>query len=99
MMPRVITLKSRATCADCGARLEVGASARYYGRNRIYGLACHDVDWRQVRQDRARVGVLAYALLHELRAAGYVSDLADELQEAFEVDGRAMPPTDADLPF
>jgi ribosomal protein L37AE/L43A len=44
MARRVISLKYPATCADCGADLEVGDEARYYGRGRVYGVACHDRD-------------------------------------------------------
>ncbi len=40
-MPRIISLKYAAKCRDCGADLEVGARARYYGRGRIYGVDCH----------------------------------------------------------
>lgn len=38
---RRITLKFAGTCADCGAELPVGSTARWYGRGRIYGLSCH----------------------------------------------------------
>ena len=38
---RRITLKYSGTCADCGAFLPVGATARWYGRGRVYGLTCH----------------------------------------------------------
>lgn len=38
---RRITLKFAGTCADCGAQLAVGETARWYGRGRIYGLSCH----------------------------------------------------------
>lgn len=36
-----IELKFPATCKDCGAKLPVGAKARYYGPGRIYGMDCH----------------------------------------------------------
>lgn len=36
-----IRLKYAATCADCGAKLEAGALARYYGKGRVYGVECH----------------------------------------------------------
>ena len=38
---RRIILKFPGTCADCGAALPVGSTARWYGRGRIYGLSCH----------------------------------------------------------
>ena len=38
---RRITLKFAGSCADCGAELPVGTTARWYGRGRIYGLSCH----------------------------------------------------------
>ena len=41
MARRIINLKYPATCADCGAALEVGAPARYYGRGKVYGTECH----------------------------------------------------------
>lgn len=41
-MPRIINLKYAAVCKDCGATLEVGDRARYYGRGKIYGVDCHD---------------------------------------------------------
>jgi len=37
-----IVLKYPATCKECGANLEVGDKARYYGRNGIYGIDCHE---------------------------------------------------------
>lgn len=40
-MARTITLRFPATCADCGAALEVGATARWYGRGKVYGTTCH----------------------------------------------------------
>lgn len=40
-MTRIISLKYPAKCRDCGADLEVGAKARYYGRGRVYGVECH----------------------------------------------------------
>jgi hypothetical protein len=36
-----IVLKYPATCSDCGASLDAGQPARYYGRGRVYGLNCH----------------------------------------------------------
>jgi hypothetical protein len=41
-MARTITLKFPGKCADCGAALEVGASAVWYGRGRVYGRGCHE---------------------------------------------------------
>lgn len=49
MARRIINLKYAATCADCGADLEVGAPARYYGRGKVYGTQCH-ADTRQQPQ-------------------------------------------------
>ena len=40
-MAKQITLKYDATCKDCGAHLEAGTLARYYGKGRIYGIGCH----------------------------------------------------------
>ena len=40
-MSRVITLKYPGKCAECGAELVKGATARYYGPGRIYGVECH----------------------------------------------------------
>ena len=40
-MPKTITLRYPATCADCGAELKAGDRAKWYGRGRIYGLTCH----------------------------------------------------------
>ena len=48
-----ITLKRPATCADCGAKLKKGDSARYYGRSRIYGLNCHERGDQAPRQRRS----------------------------------------------
>ena len=39
---KVIELKYPATCRACGAALEVGARAVYYGRGRVYGRDCHE---------------------------------------------------------
>lgn len=38
---RGITLKFDGVCADCGAFLAKGTTARWYGRGRIYGYTCH----------------------------------------------------------
>lgn len=46
---RAITLRYAATCRDCGAALEVGAKARWYGRGRVYGIGCHGDS--RLRQD------------------------------------------------
>lgn len=43
---RTITLKFPGRCADCGATLEVGTRARWYGRGKVYGTTCHS-DSRQ----------------------------------------------------
>jgi len=41
-MPKTITLRRPATCAECGADLPAGTQARYYNAHHIYGLDCHD---------------------------------------------------------
>jgi len=38
----VITLRRAGVCADCGAALPVGASARWYRSGKLYGLTCHE---------------------------------------------------------
>jgi hypothetical protein len=40
-MAKTITLQYAATCRDCGAALKVGTKAKWYGRGRVYGIACH----------------------------------------------------------
>jgi hypothetical protein len=40
-MPRTITTKYPARCADCGTELAIGSEVRYYGYGRIYGMTCH----------------------------------------------------------
>lgn len=42
-MAKTITLKYPARCADpsCGASLEAGTLAVWYGRGRVYGRGCH----------------------------------------------------------
>jgi hypothetical protein len=40
-MAATITLRFAATCRDCGAALAPGDRARFYGRGRVYGTACH----------------------------------------------------------
>jgi hypothetical protein len=52
-MARVIELQKAATCSDCGASLAIGDRARFYGRNRIYGVDCHEVDWNAVRGEKS----------------------------------------------
>ncbi len=42
MARRRITLKWAAKCRDCGADLEAGSLARWYGRGRVYGIGCHE---------------------------------------------------------
>ena len=41
-MARTITLKYASVCKDCGAQLQPGDRARYYGRGRVYGVECHE---------------------------------------------------------
>lgn len=40
-MSNTIVTKYDGKCADCGAVVPAGATARYYGRNRLYGTTCH----------------------------------------------------------
>lgn len=40
-MSRARPLRWAATCADCGARLEPGDLAVFYGRGRVFGRRCH----------------------------------------------------------
>ena len=40
-MAKTITLKFPGKCADCGAALQVGERARWYGRGKVYGTTCH----------------------------------------------------------
>ena len=47
-----IKLKFPATCKDCGAYLEVGSTARYYGRGRVYGTTCHPQKLKSTWIDR-----------------------------------------------
>jgi len=37
----IITLKREGACADCGAVLAAGTSARWYRNGKVYGLTCH----------------------------------------------------------
>lgn len=55
-MARVITLRFPATCADCGASLAVGDSARWYGRGKVYGVDCHDKASKGGRRSPFRAG-------------------------------------------
>ena len=48
-MSKLITLKFAGKCKDCGAELEVGSQARWYGRGRVYGMDCHDSDDAGIR--------------------------------------------------
>jgi len=41
-MAKTITLKFSGKCKDCGAVLDVGAKALWYGRGVIYGRDCHE---------------------------------------------------------
>jgi len=53
MSPRnTISLRFATSCADpdCGALLPAGSEARYYGRNRAYGLHCHPQTGRTKRR-------------------------------------------------
>ena len=40
-MPKNITLRFSATCADCGGSLAVGEVARWYGRGRVFCMGEH----------------------------------------------------------
>jgi hypothetical protein len=52
MRGATITLKFPGKCRDCGATLNPGDRARWYGRGRVYGLECHP----QKPTGRARSG-------------------------------------------
>jgi hypothetical protein len=39
---KIIELKYEGKCRDCGAALEVGSKAKWYGRGRVYGIGCHE---------------------------------------------------------
>jgi len=41
-MPRTISLRRAAKCADCGADLPVGTRAKWYRNGAVYGLTCHE---------------------------------------------------------
>jgi len=41
-MPRIISLRRAAKCADCGADLPVGARAKWYRNGAVYGVTCHE---------------------------------------------------------
>jgi hypothetical protein len=34
-------LRYEGKCRDCGAALEVGSKAKWYGRGKVYGIGCH----------------------------------------------------------
>ena len=55
MARAIITLKKEAVCADCGADLEVGTVAKYYGPSNIYGLECHDTP-AKIQKHRDQTG-------------------------------------------
>jgi len=40
-MVRTITLKYAGHCTECSAPLPKGTRARWSGRGRVFGLACH----------------------------------------------------------
>jgi len=39
-----ITLRYAGKCRECGAKLEVGESAWWYGKGKVYGTNCHSKD-------------------------------------------------------
>ena len=49
MKGKTITLKYAGTCRDCGAKLEAGSRATWYGRGKVYGLDCHERSPRSSR--------------------------------------------------
>ena len=60
MARRIINLRYPATCRDCGAPLQEGDQARYYGRGRVYGVTCHAQKApRLTAEQRARQEVAA----------------------------------------
>ncbi len=71
-MARLIKLKYAAKCADCGAELPAGSEARYYGRDRVYGVDCHE---QKPTKKRPINGELSFAglLLQKAEIAGLVA--------------------------
>jgi len=53
---RGITLKYDGECADCGAFLAKGTTARWYGRGRIYGYTCHSKQENSDRKPEPKAG-------------------------------------------
>lgn len=72
---RTIKLRWSATCRDCGAALEVGDTARYYGRGRVYGVNCHDREGNRTETGEAATG---YALAPFVNAGRDNGRTADE---------------------
>ncbi len=59
-MPKII-LKFPAICKECGAQLRVGDPARYYGRNGVYGVNCHESPKRtKIYRDPSNGEVMEY---------------------------------------
>lgn len=45
----IITLTRDGTCADCGAHLPAGTTAKWYRNGSVYGLTCHPKRARTAR--------------------------------------------------
>ena len=86
-MSREIRLSKDAYCADCGWRLKKGETVQYYGRDRVYGIGCHKVDWKAIRAKKAEVQHAAVALIYawdsgEPVGSWPLEDLRDALVES-----------------
>jgi hypothetical protein len=87
-MSKTITLKFEATCADCGATLPVGATARWYGRGRIYGIGCHEKPADAAKAPRrARRDLTAYE--RGDRTPGAIASHYDR-RGVYSIDGERM---------
>jgi len=87
-MSKTITLKYEAVCADCGAKLPVGATARWYGRGRIYGVGCHEKPEDTAKAPRrARRDLTAYE--RGDRTPGAIASHYDR-RGVYSVDGTFM---------
>ena len=60
---------------------------KYYGRDRVYGIGCHKVDWKAIRAKKAEVQHAAVALIYAWDSGEPVDswplgDLRDALVES-----------------
>ena len=78
-MIRTITLKYAGHCTECSAPLPKGTRARWSGRGRVFGLACHapaaakpapDVDDAGIRWVAGRGGVRANGMCEDAPCCG-----------------------------